>query len=203
MQPTYRIRRLRGRRGLAVVLLCSGWVSTGLAGTANAALLPAVDLVCAASGQFSFSPPLNNNVVSDDVTGLFSSCLSPDRRAPQLRSGVLFGTNGHARGCFPLGLSQGGTGTFFWSDGTTTSFTLEIGTNLSRPPIGFDAILNRGTLAGDVLTGVPLAIDQEGLCGFGGVRSYSFPLGLVVITRAGAGVRHRLVVAIAPPGRAS
>lgn len=182
------IRPIRWSRGLAaMVLLCAGWVAAGPAEVTSAALLPtailpSIDLLCIGSAQVYFSPPLDNNTVSGTDTGLIESCSSPDRRAPQIRSAVLFGTQGNASGCFPLGFTLKGTGTFSWSDGTTTNFTLQVGTNLAKGPIEFAAVFNAGTLAGDRIMVLPLIIDQDGLCGFGGVRNFSFPLVVVVIT---------------------
>lgn len=178
--------RALGRLGFgqslaAMVVLCSGWVAAGPAGRADSALLPSVDLVCTASAQINFSPPLNNDTVSGSVGGYIQSCTSPDGRAAQIRSGAAVAPDTPASGCSPLGLTVGGNGTISWSNGTTSDFTIEVSTHLSKPPLGFGVILTGGTLAGDRVIAVPLLIDQDGLCGFGGVRDFGLPLAVVIV----------------------
>jgi len=158
---------------LAVLLsACAG----GLAAPEAQARSSTVDLTCFIQAQFTFSPALNFNTTSTRFSGMATSCVSPNGRYKELHSGVVFGTDGvTGTGCAPLLLQiLGGNNTVFWSDGTTSKFTIEISTDPRSGKLGFVARLTAGRMAGAKISGVPAVITQRGSCLLGGVRGLTF-----------------------------
>lgn len=92
---------------------------------------PTVDLVCVASAQYNFSPPLNFNTTSAFASGLLSTCVSPSDNHVHLKSGVVFNSVPLiATGCFPVPVTiTGGPTTLLWSDGSTSTFNVAVSTN--------------------------------------------------------------------------
>ena len=175
-------RRLSIRCRLAVTLasVVVGVVALPCAGAA--AQVPAVDITCVATGQFTFSPPLNFNTTSVSVAGAFSNCFSPSGSQPQLSSAVLsFG--GIASGCWPFPATMGGTGgTFTWNDGSVSTFDWTVSTDPFGAPLGLSATITSGPMTGDSGVGVPVLLSQNGLCLLGGVHSFGINLAAVVFT---------------------
>ncbi len=147
-----------------------------------AAQVPSIDLACLAAGQFNFSPPLNFNTTSVSVNAVFSTCLSPNGSQPQLSNAVVtFG--GTASGCWPVPATMSGTGgTFAWNDGSTSTFDWSVSTDPTGAPLGLNATITSGPMAGGSVVAAPVLLAQNGLCLLGGVRSMSISLAGLVIT---------------------
>lgn len=157
------------------MLALLSWCVVALAGpSARAeARSSTIDLTCFALAQFDFAPGLDGKSTSTSFSGLASSCISLNRRYRQLRSAVVFGTDGvTATGCSPAFLQiTGGNNRLIWNDGSISRFRIEISTDPRTRKLGFSAFLTEGTMAGSRITGIPLLIAQKGLCGLRGARS--------------------------------
>ncbi len=172
--------RLRRRLLLALATCCFGALA-GPGVSANAQV-PSVDLVCLASAQFNFSPPLNFNTTSASLVAVLTNCVSPNGSQPQLSSAQVTST-AIASGCSPLPLTIGGVLTVTWNDGTTSTWTYSVGTDPTNPGgLGLNALTTAGTLVGDSVVAAPVIISQNGLCLFGGVRSLSVNMAAVAWT---------------------
>jgi hypothetical protein len=143
-----------------------------------------VDLACVASFQFDFSPKLNGPQVSSQTTAALTGCVSPNSAYPNLLSAVLFADRGHstARGCSPFPIVIDGVGDILWNDATSSDFYFRVNTNPFEPGFGLTANITGGRLAGYRISGVPLLILQDGLCGLGGINSLSVNLGTDIVT---------------------
>ena len=157
---------------------------------------PRVDLVCVASAQFNFSPPLNFNTSEATGLGLASSCTSPSGRYPRLKSAVIFGTTPLvARGCSPAPMTIVGDGSSaLWSDGSKGKIDLDVSTNPLSGALGINAKIVEGPLTGSKISFVPGVVSQRGLCLLGGVSSLNLGLGVLTITNSTAKGRARTKV---------
>ena len=144
------------------------------------AAVPRVDLVCVASAQFNFSPPLNFNTSEATGLGLASSCTSPSGRYPRLKSAVIFGTTPLvAKGCSPAPMTIVGDGSSaLWSDGSKGKIDLDVSTDPLSGALGINAKIVEGPLTGRRISFVPGVVSQRGLCLLGGVRSLTLGLGV-------------------------
>lgn len=174
------------RRALAAI--GAGCCAAALAGpgVAHGAGVPRLDLVCAFSAQYDFSPPLNFNTTTTNGRGLVSSCASPSGRYPRLKSGVVFATAPLvATGCSPAPLTMRGPGTtLLWSDGSESGFDIDISTDPMSGALGVNAVVTSGTLRGARLSAVPAIVAQNGFCLLGGVRSLTLGFGALTLTTA-------------------
>ena len=173
------------RRALAAI--GAGGCAAALAGpgVASGAGVPRVDVVCAFSAQFDFSPPLSFNTTIATGRGLLSSCASPSGRYPRLKSGVVFVTKPLvATGCSPAPLTMTGPTRLLWNDGSESSFDIDISTDPRSGAFGINAVVISGTLRGARLSAVPAIVAQTGFCGFGGVRGLTLGFGVATLTTA-------------------
>ncbi|MFI0406293.1 hypothetical protein [Actinomadura sp. 3N508] len=163
----------------ALALAASGLV----AAPAPAAHAQDVDLVCTATFQFNFTPALDFNTVDADGNATIVSCQSPNGSRPELLSGQVNGTPGAvAEGCAPLPLQIGGEAAIEWNTGGTSELTFEISTDPTSGDLGLSAQVDGGVMAGDTITAVPVIVSQDGLCGLGGVRSFTANAAVVTFT---------------------
>ncbi|WP_158889098.1 hypothetical protein [Amycolatopsis anabasis] len=133
-----------------------------------------VDLVCVTTFQFNFAPPLDFNTVGADTVATIASCRSPNGSQPQLKSAQVNGTPGAlAEGCAPAPLHVGGEATFEWNTGRTSTIEFVVSTDPASGDLGLSASIDSGVMAGDTITAVPVIVTQDGLCGSGGVRSFT------------------------------
>jgi hypothetical protein len=142
-----------------------------------------VDLNCFASAQFNFTPPLNFNTVHASEQGLFSSCVSPNGRYPRIKSGVIFASDVVASGCWPAPFRLSGPNSkIFWSDGSSSTFSLAVSTDPTSGNLGLNGYVTDGPLAGGHAVAVPIVVAQRGVCLLGGVSSMSVTFSSVAIT---------------------
>ncbi|WP_020668496.1 hypothetical protein [Amycolatopsis nigrescens] len=133
-----------------------------------------VDLVCTTTFQFNFTPPLDFNTVDADTVATIASCNSPNGSQPQLQSAQVNGTPGaKADGCAPAPLHLGGEATFEWNTGRTSEITFVVSTDPTSGDLGLSASIDSGVMAGDTITATPVIVTQDGLCGAGGVQSFT------------------------------
>ena len=179
-------RRLRLWRTLAVIGAGCCVAVLAAPGVASGAGLPKVDLVCALSAQFDFSPPLSFNTTTATARGLASSCASPSGRYPRLKSGVLFFSEPLvATGCSPAPVTMRGTGsTLLWNDGSTSRYDIHVSTDPRSGAFGISAVTTSGTMRGAHVNAVPAIVAQRGFCLLGGVRSLTLGFGVMTFTNA-------------------
>jgi hypothetical protein len=189
-----RVLRVGARRALPALMVscCVGM----LAAPSAQAGLPRVDLVCVASAEFDFFPPLNFNTSEARGLGLASSCTSPSGRYPRLKSAVIFGTTPLvATGCSPAPMTIVGDGSSaLWSDGSKGKVDLSVSTDPTSGALGVNATIVEGPLTGSKISLAPTIVAQNGLCLLGGVRSLTIGLGVLTITTPTANRRARTKV---------
>ena len=193
MDSLYKRGRSRATRAIRLLQVFSAMCCGALLPAPGAAAQGVkADLVCVLTAEFTFSPALNFNTTQAVSRGLVSSCATPSGRYPQIKSGVVFGSKPlRASGCSPAPMTISGPGSVFWSDGTTSTFDVNVSTDPRTGGLGVTADFTDGRFRGGRITAVPVILAQNGLCGLGGVRSLTFGLGVVAITAPASRQRSR------------
>jgi hypothetical protein len=98
----------------------------------------------------------------------------------------------------PLPMTIRGDAVLAWNDGSRSVLTFDVSTNPASGPPGLSATVTAGRMIGSRATGAPLLVNQSGLCGLGGVRSFGLTGGVVTFNANHDAHASRHPIQVAP-----